>query len=309
MRVGSNSIVVEALKACQLLSIIVPVFDDAAGLHRCLVAMDRQTLSKNRFEVIVVDNGSRSALNRVVAPFRFARLVMESKPGSYAARNAGVALAKGDIFVFTDADCEPSTDWLEQVVRVFDSQPELGALGGRINLRISGLRTTAELYELVLSPFPQQEFVQQMNFAATANLAVRAHVFRAVGRFNERLLSSGDREWGNRLVAGGYTLRYAAEPSVVHPARTSIRALVNKRLRIAGGTVGLAAVREGFGGEWHSGRLHPPRRELAARLLLAPETLGLSRNEGAKVLALAACLVLIRVLEGFRLQLGGQPLR
>lgn len=292
-----------------LVSVIVPAFNDAEGLRRCLEALDGQTLPKDRFEVLVVDNGSHPPLAPVVTPFRFARCLVEERPGSYAARNTGVQHATGELLAFTDADCQPAPDWLEGLVEIFERDGDVGAVGGRIEVRVSGDRRLAELYELVLTPFPQEQFVEREGFAATANLAVRSSAFRTVGPFNDGLLSSGDREWGNRLIAAGYVLRYAGQCTVVHPARRTIRSLVDKRRRIEGGVrrmwngTGARADRPA------ATRLHPPRSSLAFSLLADPQKLGLARGEGLRVLLLAGILVAVRIAEGLRLRLGGRPVR
>lgn len=292
-----------------LVSVIVPVFNDTSGLRRCLEALDGQTLPKDRFEVLVVDNGSHPPLAHVVAPFRFARCLVEARRGSYAARNAGVQHATGELLAFTDADCQPAPDWLEELVRIFEGDGHVGAIGGCIEVRVSSERRLAELYELVLTPFPQEQFVEREGFAATANLAVRNSTFRVVGPFDEGLLSSGDREWGNRLIAAGYELRYAAECIVVHPARRTIRALVDKRRRIEGGVSRLWKSAGSLAGRPAPTRLHPPRSSLARTLVSEPQTFGLTRGEGLQVLLLAGMLVAVRIAEGLRLHLGGHPVR
>lgn len=301
--------VTEAWGGRPLVSVIVPVFNDADGLRRCLEALDGQTLPKDRFEVLVVDNGSHPPLAPVVTPFRFARCLVEARQGSYVARNTGVQHATGEILAFTDADCQPAPDWLEELVEIFERDGHVGAIGGRIEVRVSGERRLAELYELVLTPFPQEQFVAREGFAATANLAVRSSTFRAVGPFDDVLLSSGDREWGNRLIAAGYELRYAAECTVVHPARRTIRSLVDKRRRIEGGVRRMWNGTRALANRPAATRLHPPRSSLARSLLSEPQTFGLARGEGLRVLLLAGILVAVRIAEGLRLRLGGHPVR
>ncbi|MEM8761253.1 MAG: glycosyltransferase family A protein, partial [Pseudomonadota bacterium] len=94
------------------ISVIIPVFNDAGGLARCLDALARQT-DAAPFEVIVVDNGSDPPLDPATLPaLPSLRLIRETAPGSYAARNAGIAAARAAILAFTDADCRPRPDWL-----------------------------------------------------------------------------------------------------------------------------------------------------------------------------------------------------
>src|SRR5687767_14260928 len=94
-------------------SVIIPVYNDTERLLRCLEALEAQTYPRNRFEVIVVDNGSdvpvADTLNRHAG---CAILVTEPRPGGFVARNAGIERASGEILAFTDADCLPAASWL-----------------------------------------------------------------------------------------------------------------------------------------------------------------------------------------------------
>jgi glycosyltransferase involved in cell wall biosynthesis len=69
-------------------SVVVPVWNDAARLSRCLDALEAQTYPAHLYEVVVVDNGSADALASAVAQRARCRVVVETRPGSYAARNA-----------------------------------------------------------------------------------------------------------------------------------------------------------------------------------------------------------------------------
>jgi len=91
------------MKNLPLVSVIIPVYNDAERLQTCLAKLALQTYSA--YEVMVVDNGSRDLLTvqNIVAAYPFAQLLTESIPGSYAARNCGIAQAQGDILAFTDA--------------------------------------------------------------------------------------------------------------------------------------------------------------------------------------------------------------
>ena len=79
-------------------SVVIPVFNDPAGIRECIESLSRQT--KIPSEVIVVDNGSEPPIPDTAG----LRIVREETPGSYRARNAGLAVASGDITAFTDAD-------------------------------------------------------------------------------------------------------------------------------------------------------------------------------------------------------------
>ncbi len=99
-------------------SVIVPVYNHAEHLKLCLGALDNQTYPKNCYEVIVIDNGSDDLENikQIVNQYTQTTFTSESKPGSYAARNQGLSIVKGEIIAFTDADCIPNNNWLEKGV-------------------------------------------------------------------------------------------------------------------------------------------------------------------------------------------------
>ena len=106
-------------------SVIIPVYNDSARVKICLEALEKQTYPQNLYEVIVVDNASDEypAIKDVVCQFSQAIAAYESRPGSYAARNKGISLAKGDIIAFTDADCIPAKNWIEKGVANLLSVP------------------------------------------------------------------------------------------------------------------------------------------------------------------------------------------
>src|SRR3981081_182961 len=89
------------------ISVVIPAFPASASIDRCLAALAHQTLPPEHYEVIVVDDGSTDdTANR--ASRCGARVVrLPRNQGPAAARNAGLAAARGEIVVFTDSDCEP----------------------------------------------------------------------------------------------------------------------------------------------------------------------------------------------------------
>jgi glycosyltransferase involved in cell wall biosynthesis len=219
-------------------SVIIPVLNDAKRLRLCLQALEQQTYPSSRYEMIVVDNGSESSENiaGVVAEFQQAIAVYEAYPSSFAARNAGIGLAQGEIIAFTDADCLPATDWLEAGVRQLLALPNGGMVGGRVDIffRSPAQATAVELYESITA-FPQQELVERQRYAATANVFTFKRVIEQVGPFVADLKSSGDIEWGQRIAAHGYDLAYADAARVAHPARYSWTQLIKRTVRLAGG--------------------------------------------------------------------------
>lgn len=223
-------------------SIIVPVYDGAPVLAACLDALERQTYPHDAYEVIVVDNASSEDIAGVCRDYGHARYVYEGRPGSYAARNTGIAAASSEILAFTDADCVPAREWLERGVARLLGTPGAGIVGGAIQVFAvdEDRPTMVESYEKVLA-FPQRQYVEVNHWAATANMFTRREVMRQVGCFETSRRSGGDAEWGRRAHRAGYGLVFAHDAVVRHPARRTFGQVVRKERRVAGGMAEMIA--------------------------------------------------------------------
>lgn len=220
----------------QFISVIVPVLNNIEGLSKTLVALDNQAYSQELYEVIVVDNGSDENLAGLIPRFQQAIITRENKPGSYAARNRGIAIAKGEILAFTDSDCIPNPDWLVNGVKRLLSVPNCGLVAGKVNLFYQNPQSpnAIELYDSV-SYMNQKIYIEQHQYGATANLFTCKTVFDRVGTFNANLKSGGDKEWGKRVFKHGYSLVYAEDTCVDHPARSSLKEMSKKIARVRAG--------------------------------------------------------------------------
>jgi len=180
-----------------------------------------------------------------------------------------VAEARGDVLAFTDADCVPAPDWLERGVKRIEQTDGPIFVGGPVDLFAQNRErpTAAELYEAVHS-FPQRQFIEALSFSVTANLLVRRDVFEMVGEFSDSLMSSGDREWGERAHEAGVQPVYAEDVRVAHPARRTFAELNRQRRRLYAGDSHLRALR----GE-------PPRR-IDLKRFARPPTRSTVRNLG-----------------------------
>lgn len=221
------------------ISVIIPVFNDSARLKICLDALENQSYPDNLYEVIVIDNGSTEDIQTISNAFKHVSVYLESAPGSYAARNKGIQLARGNLIAFIDSDCIPNNGWIEAGIKQFMDTENCGIVAGRIDLFFKDhLRPTAvELYESIEMGFSQEELLSEQNYALTANLFTSMQVINEIGLFDCSLKSGGDREWGQRVYAAGYEQVYASSALVIHPARHSYWQLFKRVTRINGGNI------------------------------------------------------------------------
>lgn len=287
-------------------SIIVPVFNDFEPLKICLAALESQTYPRHLYEVIVVDNGSDGNMADVVSQFAQVLTACESFPGSYAARNKGLSLAKGEVIGFTDADCIPASNWIEKgvanLLRVFNC----GLVAGKIELFClnASQPTAVELYETIKS-FPQKYYIENYRGGATANVWTFRSVINDVGVFDATLKSGGDLEWGQRVYAAGYSQIYADDVCVAHPARRSLGQLYKKMVRRAGGEYDRKK-KEGYSAREFivdlAQEFKPPLKSIA-RIFLNTQLSGVKQK--SQVIYVMVLAKYFKAFEKVRLQLGG----
>lgn len=116
------------------ISVIIPVFNDRERLKLCLTALENQTYPQELYELVLVDNGSEENIAEIAHQFKQVVLTTEKQRGSYAARNRGIKIAKGELLAFTDSDCIPANDWLERGVNYLVSVPDCAVFAGRIDI-------------------------------------------------------------------------------------------------------------------------------------------------------------------------------
>jgi glycosyltransferase involved in cell wall biosynthesis len=121
-------------------SVIIPTRNRPDQVRACLAALAAQTRRADRFEVIVVDDGSDQALAPVTDGFKDrlqVTLLGQTGAGPATARNLGAASARASLLAFTDDDCQPAPDWLDVLVARHQETPE-AALGGHTINAVSG---------------------------------------------------------------------------------------------------------------------------------------------------------------------------
>ncbi len=238
-------------------SVVVPVLDAARTIGTCLESLLAQTYPRADTQIIVVDNGSRDATRDVVARHPVTLLREDTVRSPYAARNAGLAVARGEIVAFTDGTCVPAADWIERGV---EALREHGAdlAGGQSAFAMSDPPTLGEIADAILN-VDAEASIEAHRACMTCNLFVRRCVFDTVGVFDAHLRSGGDMRWTRRVTDAGFTLVYAPNAVVSYPARR-LGALLRKQYRVGRGTPGV----------WATFGMTPPRMALAAARAFLP---------------------------------------
>lgn len=196
------------------ISVVVPTRGRPEMLERCLRALTEQSLDRERYEILVVDDGpspeTRDAVNRVArhSGVRTFYVPGHSK-GPSAARNAGWRSAAGAVVAFTDDDTVPDREWLASGLDAMSGGA--AAASGSLVMPLSEHPTD---YERDAAGLADAEFV-------TANCFCRKDALRAVGGFDERfpLAWREDTDLQFSLLEYGLRVTCAPEAVVVHPVR------------------------------------------------------------------------------------------
>lgn len=210
-------------------SVIIPMYNNWEQLQLCIEALSGQAFHRDNFEIIVVDNASTRNMPEDFRVLHNMKIEYEAEPGSYSARNRGAEFSMGTYLAFTDADCIPDKNWLQNAHSLF-KKTNCDSIGGEIEIfRADGGRKHAYIYESYHA-FKQKAWVPQGK-SCTANHFVKRSVFEAVNGFDTTLKSGGDWEFSNRCVNLGYKMVYGEEVIVVHPARKNLKAMLKKHYR------------------------------------------------------------------------------
>ena len=112
-----------------LISVVIPAYNEEKYIDKCLESLKNQTFPKEKFEIIVVDNGSTDKTVKIAKKYGV-RVVYEKRRGIAYARQRGLLSAKGEIVCGTDADTILPPNWLEKIYDKFRNDKKLVGLGG-----------------------------------------------------------------------------------------------------------------------------------------------------------------------------------
>jgi glycosyltransferase involved in cell wall biosynthesis len=129
------------MKSFMNLSIVIPVYNEAEHLGACLEAIAAQSIVP--YEVIVVDNNSTDTTVAIAERYPFVTILRERRQGVVYARDRGFDAARGQIIGRLDADSVIAPDWVATAQQLFDENPALTAVTGKI--RYYGLAFSSQL--------------------------------------------------------------------------------------------------------------------------------------------------------------------
>jgi GT2 family glycosyltransferase len=224
-------------------SVIVPTYRRDAALGRCLDALACQTFPRERFEVVVADDGSGNPPLDVIARFTSrlsVTLVEASHGGPGAARNAAAARARGRFLALTDDDCEPLPTWLAALEATLRRDPH-ALVGGRVeNALVDNMMASAsQLLITYLYDYFARHPSSSQRFFTTNNVACSADAFRALGGFDVQSLgdTAEDRDLCDRWCRAGFPLVFDGDAVVHHYSPFTLVSFARRHFQYGRGAV------------------------------------------------------------------------
>jgi glycosyltransferase involved in cell wall biosynthesis len=282
-------------------SIIVPAHNASGFLPRSLGALAASDLSRDRWELIVVDDGSTDDTPAIAARYADAVVRLPGRPhGPAYARNRGFESSRGEVVVFIDADVVVHPDTLRRFAEVFDAEPDVGAVFGSYDSRPPAPGLMSQYRNLLHHYVHHQNAGDVETFWAGAG-AVRSDVFAEAGMYDEWHYPRPqieDIELGGRIRTTGKRILLRPEIQVTHLKRWTFVGVIRTDLKDRGipwarllAHRGAVMSTKTLNLRWTE-KLNVVLVWLAVLLLITDAVL---RN-GIPLLAAAACLVMVVAL-------------
>jgi glycosyltransferase involved in cell wall biosynthesis len=207
------------MPALPFVSVVVPTYNRKDWVVQLIESLDKQTYPRDKYELIIVDNGSRDGLCEVLNRFAadgvirwFPNPLADKVPA--AARNFAVRQAKGEIIAFTDSDCVATPAWLAEGVQAFG--PGVGIVQGATLPDPNDPRPV--LYKTV-------EVVSEKSYANTCNIFYKKAALEEVGGFSQDFIDFGYPMFGEdidlacKVKYAGYSLVFSEKTVIYHHIR------------------------------------------------------------------------------------------
>lgn len=233
----------------RLVSVVIPTRDRAPLLARCLESLLDQDLSADRYEIVVVNNGSTDDTTSVIEQTGRAghgvrvREVAEPEPGLNRARNRGITAARGELIWFIDDDELAPPDTLGRLIACLEASPGVAAVGGPCEPLPYGISrrpwTFCDACWATFKSWRAESGTEpaEVEELPGGNALFLRRAFDQVGMFAPHLSGSGDdAEWFHRARRSG--ARFLLDPQAwvwhrIGPEEITVRALARKRLGAA----------------------------------------------------------------------------
>jgi cellulose synthase/poly-beta-1,6-N-acetylglucosamine synthase-like glycosyltransferase len=200
-----------------MISIIIPAYNAEKIITYTIKSLLNQDYPKNKYEIIVVDDGSIDNTKQVIKNFKNVKLLEQTHKGPAAARNLGVKHAKGNIVLFTDSDCIPDKNWIKNMVEPFKNPEIVGVSGTYKTLNKESLIARFVGYEIE-QRHERMKKEKHIDFIGTFSAGYRKNIFFKFGGFDTRFKTSSgeDPELSFKISKAGLKMIFQPNAFVYH---------------------------------------------------------------------------------------------
>ncbi len=213
-----------------MISVIIPTYNGLDMLRKSLPTWFEQTLPKEEYEIIVVDNRSaddtRQYVESLLSEHKNLVYLYEPKSGATNARHAGARNAKGDYLVFADNDGLFNPECLASIIEVYQANKDCTAVACRIDIVWDGEEPEwIDPYKYLLGQLNYGDEICYDNhnrfYLNGGLMSVRKDVFERLGGFNPDLIGpyligDGDLGFVNKLHAEHALIGWAPNARMQH---------------------------------------------------------------------------------------------
>jgi len=211
-------------------AVIIPAYNEESVIQNCLESLLRQTYEN--FCAYIIDDQSTDATQQIIRRYAEAypnkiKLQFFGKLGPGRARNRVAAEVEADILAFTDADCEVTPMWLDELTRGIDFEDVVSCGGPQLAHPTSSdfQRRLEKMFSFV-SPiidfYQKKNTISETRHNPLCNVAYRSHVFKDLNGFREDLFPGEDVEIDLRIRSSGHRIHYNPRAIVYHHRPESI---------------------------------------------------------------------------------------
>jgi glycosyltransferase involved in cell wall biosynthesis len=212
-----------------ILSIIIPTHNSESTIKRCLDSLSSQSIPREQFEIIVVDDGSKDKTVQIAKECMANSIIVTDPCFQGRARNIGAKNAKGDFLAFIDSDCKAKEGWIESIISELKKND---AVTGPIENGNSHSNVAWVEYLIEFGGWDEHRPRSQVRFLPGCNQAYKKSAFEKTGGFAE-IPSSEDVLFGESLRKVGITPQFSPIVKIEHLCRTE-KEKVLKNMKLLG---------------------------------------------------------------------------
>ncbi len=204
------------------ISVIIPAYNAEASIAGCIRALEDQTLSRESYEIIVVNDGSTDNTGNIARTYGIQVFDQENQ-GPAVARNEGVKRARGEIIVFTDSDCIADPHFLEEMTLPFSNSSVVGVKGA-YRTRQTGIWARFAQVEF-MERYSKLSRSESIDFVDSYAAAFRKMVFTQVGGFDAHfpVANNEDVDLSYKIARLGHPMVFNPKAIVYHTHPDSMK--------------------------------------------------------------------------------------